>query len=68
MAPDLRRQVDAVRAARLAQLAETKKHVEAQVSFFAPSLLRDSSTKRQNLLQSVDTDDVKPIWADPPRK
>ena len=32
MAPDLRRKVDAARAARLAREAELKKQVEAQVS------------------------------------
>ena len=32
MAPDLRRKVDAARAARLAREAEMKKQVEAQVS------------------------------------
>ena len=32
MAPDLRRKVDATRAARLAQEAEMKKQAEAQVS------------------------------------
>jgi phage antirepressor YoqD-like protein len=32
MAPDLRRKVDAARAARLAREAESKKQVEAQVS------------------------------------
>lgn len=34
MAPDLRRKVDAARAARLAREAEIKKQVDAQVSVF----------------------------------
>jgi hypothetical protein len=38
MAPDLRRKVDAARAARLAREAEMKKQVEAQVSCSAEEL------------------------------
>lgn len=37
MAPDLRRKVDANRAARLAREAEMKKQVDAQVSGFGSS-------------------------------
>ncbi|KAK2460571.1 hypothetical protein APHAL10511_007041 [Amanita phalloides] len=60
LAPDLKRRVDASRAARLAREAEKKRLVEAEV--------RDTGaayrlTKPYNFVPQPDS--VKPIWADP---
>lgn len=61
MAPDIRRRVDQNRAARLAMENETRKQMEAQVTFIRP---RRTLTADSLHAQLKDPDSQKPVWAD----
>lgn len=61
LAPDLRRRVDANRAARIAQERVLKQQIKAQAS--ASILFDQKSNVRRN--QARDPEATKPIWADP---
>lgn len=72
MAPDMRRKVDAARAARLAREAELKKQVEAQVSKIEVRLCLPLIAFHFHLLFGVrsiqtsvgeQTEATQPIWA-----
>ena len=64
MAPDLRRKVDANRAARVAQERALTQQIEAQVSTFQCALCH-STRPMLRRTQAGDPEAAKPIWADP---
>ncbi|KAG6376189.1 hypothetical protein JVT61DRAFT_2164 [Boletus reticuloceps] len=61
LAPDLKRKVDANRAARIAQERVLKQQVEAQASH--PSLCRWTRVTVCRI-QAGDSEAAKPIWVD----
>lgn len=63
MAPDLRKKVDANRAARLAREAATQRQESAQVI----SHCSERRNMSDNFFQLSDPDAQKPVWADPPK-
>lgn len=66
LAPDLRRKVDANRAARVAQERVLAQQTEAQASAICPiRVVRPKSNVRH--VQTRDPEAAKPIWADPQR-
>ena len=67
MSPDLRRQVDTIRAARIAREQATQQQASAQVRVLFPASARGAHGVHFDV-QLADPDAQKPVWADSQRR